>query len=259
MRTWILGVPFDAVPAGEAVARIEAMLGDGKQHHVMTPNSEMAVAAARDPAFRALLAGGELNLPDSVGVVWMSRLTRTSLPARVTGVDTVTALCGRLTEEHTVFLLGAAPGVADRAAAELHARNPRLTVAGTFTGSPRDADAEDIVRRINAAAPRLLLVAYGAPAQDLWIAKHIAQLPSVRVAMGVGGTFDFLAGERRRAPAAFQSLGLEWAWRLWQEPRRIGRICTAVIAFPLLALGWRLRHGDAPSTPRTTPSGPSAA
>jgi N-acetylglucosaminyldiphosphoundecaprenol N-acetyl-beta-D-mannosaminyltransferase len=235
-RVAILGVNIDAITMADALARLRALLQDGGHHHVMTPNSEMLVAAARDPSFREILHATSLNLPDGVGLLWMARWRGQRLPQRVAGVDVVTRLLADLDEHCGVFLLGAAPGIADRAAAEVRRRNPRLRIVGTHGGSPHDADAQDIIERIRAAAPALLLVAYGAPAQDRWIRKHLHQLPSVRVAMGVGGTFDFLAGVQRRAPALLRTMGLEWAWRLAREPQRWKRILTATVVFPWMVM-----------------------
>lgn len=103
-------------------------------------------------------------------------------------------------------------------------------------GSPREVDAQEIVDRVNASGAKLLLVAYGAPTQDLWIAKHLSQMPTVRVAMGVGGTFDFLSGNVQRAPRFMRSIGMEWLWRVILQPWRIKRIWTAVVTFPVLVL-----------------------
>jgi len=236
LRVTLLGIPIDPVTRTEALAMLRGFLREEKQRHVMTPNNEMLVEAAHREDFRQLLNNTALNIPDSTGLLWMARLTGQKLPERVTGVDTVTALCGSLTEDSPVFLLGAQLGIAETAAAALLKNNPRLKVVGCFAGSPREADAAAIVQMIRAAAPHLLLVAFGAPAQDFWIAKYLKQLPSVRVAMGIGGTFDFLAGKAKRAPAFMRSLGLEWLWRLIREPKRIGRIWRAVVIFPLLVL-----------------------
>lgn len=235
-RISLLGVPIDAMTRIEAIGRIRLLLTEGGQHHVTTPNSEMLVAATHNPAFLSLLNETTLNIPDAIGLVWMARIMGKQLPERVTGVDTVTALCRELAESTPIFLLGGSEGVAERAAEALRRENPHVNVVGCFAGSPRFADAPRILQRINAAAPHLLLVAYGAPAQDLWIAEHLKNLPSVRVAMGVGGTLDFLAGVRVRAPQWMQQCGLEWLWRLLREPRRCKRIWNAVIVFPLLVL-----------------------
>jgi len=235
-RVSLLGSLIDAVTRQETLEMLQEFLREDRQRHVMTPNNEMLVEAAHHENFRQLLNGTDLNIPDSTGLLWMARLTGQRLPERVTGVDTVTALCGSLTEETPIFLLGAKPGIAETAAQNLMSRNPRLRVVGCFTGSPREEDAPAIVQMIRAAAPHLLLVAFGAPAQDLWIARHLKEFPSVRVAIGIGGTFDFLAGVRKRAPVWMQKTGLEWLWRLIREPRRIGRIWRAVVVFPVLVL-----------------------
>ena len=202
----------------------------------MTPNNEMLVESGRNPAFRSVLQGSALNLPDSQGILFAARWTGQFLPERVPGVDAVQSLCAQLDESSPVFLLGAAEGVAEQAAAALLRKNPRLRITGIFSGSPQHHDAADIVARINHAQPHLLLVAFGAPAQDLWIAEHLREMPSVRVAMGVGGTFDFIAGIRTRAPRLFQRLGLEWLWRFIQEPSRWRRMWRAVAVFPFLVL-----------------------
>lgn len=235
-RIALLGIPIDAVTRAQAVERLQVMLVSQTQHHVMTPNSEMLVAAQKDGHFRQVLKRSDLNLPDSQGIVWMAAYTGQVIPERVTGVDTVIAFCTTLTEADSIFLLGAAPGVAESAAVALVHRNPRLKIAGAFSGSPRESDALSIVEQINAASPRILFVAYGAPVQDMWISKHLKDLPSVRIAMGVGGTFDFLAGVKKRAPYLLQRLGCEWLWRLVREPRRLPRILNAVLVFPWLVI-----------------------
>lgn len=235
-RVRLLGVPIDPVTASHAILRLKEFFVDGKQHHVMTPNSEMLVAASKDEPFRSLLNRTDLNIPDSQGLLYAARWTGQHLPERVTGVDTVQAFCTTLGKDIPVFLLGAAPGIAEAAADALKRQNPGLNVTGTFAGSPRDEDVSDILQRITMSGAKVLFVAYGAPKQDMWIDKHLKELPSVKIAMGVGGTFDFLAGVQKRAPSLFRSLGLEWLWRVVREPKRIGRIVTAVILFPLLVL-----------------------
>ena len=200
----------------------------------MTPNAEMLVESTRNPRFKEVLLQSALNLPDSIGLLHMARWTGQKLPERVTGVDTVIRLCSAFDESHPVFLLGAAPGIAKKAAETLRIQNPHLRIVGTLAGSPSAEDAAEIIRNINASNPHLLLVAFGAPRQDLWIRDHLGEMPSVRVAMGVGGTLDFLTGVQKRAPIPFQVLGLEWLWRVIREPRRIGMIWRAVMVFPWL-------------------------
>ncbi|MFA6523306.1 MAG: WecB/TagA/CpsF family glycosyltransferase [Candidatus Peribacteraceae bacterium] len=232
----LLGIPIDAVTMDQAVSRILHLLESHRQHHVATPNSEMLVEASENEVFRRVLQTTSLNIPDGAGLLFAARFTGTRLPERVTGVDTFQHLCLVLTGEHPVFLLGARPGVAEKAAEILKSQNPRLKIAGTFAGSPKETDTREAIARINASNAAFLFVAYGSPAQELWIAKHLPSLTSVRVAMGVGGSFDFVTGVQKRAPVVFQKLRLEWLWRLIREPRRWRRIWNAVVVFPLMIL-----------------------
>lgn len=220
------------VKEGENPANAKASAG----RHVMTPNAEMLVESVRNPEFARVLRSADLNLPDSQGLVWMARLTGQALPERVTGADTVQALCRQLHDGVRVFLLGAAPGVAEKAALALRTMNPELNIVMTMSGSPKECDAEKILSAVNDIRPHLLLVAFGAPQQDIWINRHLQDMPSVKVAMGVGGTFDFLAGEKKRAPLFLQKIGLEWAWRFAQEPSRWKRMWNAVVVFPFFVL-----------------------
>ncbi len=235
-RITLLGIPIDAITRAQALERLQTMLRSEKQYHVMTPNSEMLVAAQKDPAFREVLLRSDLNLPDSQGILSMGAYTGQKVPERLTGIDTLISLCEILTEADSVFLLGAAPGIAEQAAIALIAKNPHLHIAGTFAGTPADTFAPTIIEQVNAVHPDVLFVAYGAPQQDLWISTYLKDMPSVRIAMGVGGAFDFLSGKRKRAPVFLQKMGLEWLWRLVQEPSRFPRIFTAVIVFPWLVL-----------------------
>lgn len=235
-RVHLLCIPVDALTMQEALTVIHGFLGDSRGHHIMTPNNEMLVESTKNLAFRTILQGSALNLPDSQGILFAARWTGQKLPERVTGVDTVQVLCQILDERHPVFLLGAGEGIAEKASAVLQSRNPRLKVVGTFSGNPRPEYSQDIINAINASQPHLLLVAFGSPAQDLWINEHLSQMPSVRVAMGVGGTFDFIAGVRKRAPSFMRSLGLEWLWRFVQEPSRWRRMWRAVVVFPWLII-----------------------
>ena len=201
----------------------------------MTPNSEMIVEAQKHPEFLHVVQSTSLNLPDSIGVKWMARLKGQYIPERVTGVDTVTKLCAELRDTR-VFLLGAAEGVAESARDTLVRANPHLNIVGTYAGSPSEDDEEHIIDLINAANPQILFVAFGSPAQDLWIARNLQKMSSVNVAMGVGGTLDFLAVSQVRAPGVMQRLGLEWLWRLCKQPQRLPRIVRAVVVFPYLVL-----------------------
>jgi N-acetylglucosaminyldiphosphoundecaprenol N-acetyl-beta-D-mannosaminyltransferase len=208
----------------------------GVARQVVTLNPEMVVMAQRDPVFAALIQRADLVTADGVGLLWAARLRGERLPERVTGVDLLVALAALAAGAgYRLFLLGGAPGVAEAAGQALHARFPGLPLAGTYTGSPGEADDEEALRRIHAARPDLLFVAYGAPAQERWIARHREALGGV-VAVGVGGALDFLAGRVPRAPAWMRTRGLEWLYRLWREPWRWRRM-VALPRFAALA-GW---------------------
>jgi N-acetylglucosaminyldiphosphoundecaprenol N-acetyl-beta-D-mannosaminyltransferase len=244
-RIYILGVGIDPVSRVQALEMLLGFLEDDAQRHVMTPNSEMIVEAQHHSQFFTLLNRSALNLPDSAGLLWAARRLGKEIPERVPGVDIVGDLCGALSSEHPVFFLGAREGVAQKAAAALKARNPNLTIAGCHGGSPSESDAAAIIEMINQSDARVLFVAYGAPKQDVWIDRYLKDMPKICIAMGVGGTFDFLAGTQKRAPQWIGKSGLEWAWRFTHEPSRYKRMWNAVIRFPLLVLLAKHRRGAA--------------
>lgn len=230
----LLGVPIDVVDLPGAVERVAELMASGGAQQVVTVNPEFLVAARCRPAFAAVLRRAALATPDGIGVVLAARLRGVRLAGRVTGSDLLPLLARRAAAAGwRLFLLGAPPGVAERAAAALREQAPGLVVAGCFAGSPSQAEEPAILERLRAARPDLLLVAYGAPAQDLWLARNLARTPA-RVGIGVGGAFDFLAGAKPRAPAVLRRAGLEWLYRLWREPWRARRILAAVPVFTLL-------------------------
>jgi len=233
---FILGVRVDAVTMRQTLAWIEAAVAERQPRQICTANPEFIMTARRDPEFRQVLNRADLVLPDGVGLLWAARQRGRRLPERVAGSDLIYRLA-ELAGQHgwRVYFLGAAEGVARAAAERLQSRCPGLVIAGAFAGDPSPASAPAQVSAIQAARPDVLLVAYGAPAQDKWIARHKDAL-GVPVSVGVGGSFDFVAGVVRRAPGWAQRLGLEWLHRLWQQPWRARRIFNAVIAFPLAVL-----------------------
>ena len=217
-RVDVLGVAFDRVDLRSAARWILERLESGERTFVITANPEFVMLARRDDEVANVARVADLVVPDGTGVAVGSAILGRAL-ARVPGrvlVDTlVPALAAR---GRSLFLLGAAPGVAERAADALREREPELRIAGCYSGSP-DHDG-DTVSRVRAVAPDVLLVAYGMPKQELWIARSLASLPSVKLAIGVGGVFDQLAGVQKVAPGIVHRLGLEWLWRLAREPWR---------------------------------------
>lgn len=237
----ILGVAVDDVTEDEVLALAEAMLRAGGPHQICTVNPEFVMEARRNPAFAAVLAAADLRTPDGFGLLLAARYLGTPLRGRVTGVALSNRLAALAAERgYRLFLLGAAPGVAEDAAAALQARHPGLVVAGCFAGTPQPRHEPFLRQLIAAARPDILLVAYGHPRQDLWIARN-QPLIQVPLAIGVGGVFDYLAGRVPLAPAWMRQLGIEWLFRLLRQPRRLPRIIDAVPRFMWAVV----RHGRA--------------
>jgi N-acetylglucosaminyldiphosphoundecaprenol N-acetyl-beta-D-mannosaminyltransferase len=232
----MLGVAIDDVTEDEAIERVVGFLAAGGPHQLATVNPEFVMEARRNPAFRAALAAADLATPDGFGLLLVAKLRGMPLRGRVTGVE----LAERIAAEGArrgwrLFLLGAAPGVAERAAATLCGRYPQLLIAGCYAGSPHPEDDAHVCALVAAAQPDVLLVAYGHPAQELWIARNQPKL-HVPLALGVGGVLDYLAGVVPRAPRWVRRLGLEWLYRLVRQPWRWRRILTAVPWFLWTAL-----------------------
>ncbi len=234
----LLGIPVHAVTMADTLALVEGYMAEPRLHQIATVNPEFVMAAQSDAEFRRVLEQADLCLPDGVGLLYAARRYGRRLPERVPGSELVYRLAGRAAARGwPLFLLGAAPGVADEAAGVLCGLYPNLCVAGTYAGSPDPAENEAIVRHVNDSGAALLFVAYGAPKQDKWIARNRAALPAVRVAIGVGGSLDFVTGRAVRAPRWMQRLGLEWLHRLIREPWRWRRM----MALPRFA--WRVWRG----------------
>jgi len=220
----VLGVRVDCIDMEGALARIEAFVDGGGSHQVATVNPEFVMRAGQDAEFARVLEAADLCLADGSGVVWAARRQGCALSGPVTGTDLVpplAALCAR--RQFRLFLLGAAPGVAEDLAQRLRAAHPGLQVAA-HSGSPEPSADAETVRRIAAEQPQVLMIAYGAPKQEMWIDRVSGSLSGVSVAIGVGGAFDFLTGRVPRAPLWMRRAGLEWLFRLSRQPWRIRRM-----------------------------------
>jgi N-acetylglucosaminyldiphosphoundecaprenol N-acetyl-beta-D-mannosaminyltransferase len=241
----VLGVEVDAVTLGQAVAMVGEAVDSRRGHggptfQVATVNPEFVMHARRDREFREILRDASLRTPDGAGLMLASRILGRPLPERVAGVELVQALARAAAGRgDRLFLLGAAPGVAEQAAARLLALAPGLRVAGTFAGDATEAGDTEALARIRAAEPDIILVAYGAPAQERWARRNL-DVSGAAVAIGVGGTFDYLAGRVRRAPALMRKMGLEWLFRLGRQPWRARRMAVLPV-FLALVVQQRLR------------------
>ena len=239
-RTEILGVEFDNVTLDEAADRAIALMDQDGPHLVATPNPEIVQLARRDPEFGRVLSDADLVIPDGVGVVYAAKILGRPLKGRVPGIEFAAALMARMAGKgKRLFLLGAKPGVAELAAANLAVEYPGLVVCGTHDGYfQEDAPVAEKIRRARAD---VVFVCLGAPKQEMWIARNGADT-GARLLVGLGGSLDVFAGQVKRAPKAFQKLGLEWFYRLCRQPSRIGRMAKLPL-FLVSAAGERLQAG----------------
>ncbi|UUO08000.1 WecB/TagA/CpsF family glycosyltransferase [Blastopirellula sp. J2-11] len=244
-RVKLFGVEIDALRMTEAVRQIWRQIDspNATTEYVVTPNVDHAVLLQGNPQLQAAYEHARWVLADGWPVVWASRLLRQPLPERVTGSDLVPAMFSAATETKplSVFLLGAAAGVGQRAAENIEQRWPNVTVSGVYSpplGFEYDeAENDRIIEMINAATPQLLIIGLGAPKQELWIARHRGRLQT-KAAICAGATIDFLAGEKQRAPRWMQQSGLEWLHRMLVDPRRlVKRYVRDAVVFPTLV--WR--------------------
>ncbi|MCY4110263.1 MAG: WecB/TagA/CpsF family glycosyltransferase [Chloroflexi bacterium] len=241
----LMGIPISTVRSGEAMAWIAAWAESANTRTVYTVNPEFIMRARRDPAFRQVLERSDMNVPDGIGVVAAARLSRLPITERVAGVDLVQTICEQGSFRGLrIFLLGGAPGVADDAAARLEAALPGLRIAGCSSASSDPQFDEATVAEINAAKTQILLVAFGAPSQELWIERNLERL-RCGVAMGVGGTLDYLSGRITRAPRLVGDIGLEWAFRLAVQPHRWRRMAV-LPGFTLLSFKEAIRRCGRP-------------
>jgi N-acetylglucosaminyldiphosphoundecaprenol N-acetyl-beta-D-mannosaminyltransferase len=261
----LFGFPIARLDYPEVLDRIAFRLRGDRAFFFVTLNPEMILESKRNPHFHSVLNQADVLTPDGTGILWaaayLERPFRRAMPARllqiigslllipfhhrgsygplrrrVTGADLLPCAMRRAAEEGwKVFFLGAAPGVAMKAADYFRRLYPTLEIAGAYAGTPDPAEDHLIREKINASGAQLLFVAYGCPRQEVWIARNLPYLRSVKVAVGIGGSFDFYAGRIRRAPRVFRLLGLEWLWRLMREPSRFNRICNATLRFIRLA------------------------
>jgi N-acetylglucosaminyldiphosphoundecaprenol N-acetyl-beta-D-mannosaminyltransferase len=240
----ILDIEIDVVTLPEAVAMIAAAIDARRGHggpvfQVATVNPEFVMLARSDQDFRRILQSVSLRVPDGVGLNIAARILGLERPGRVPGVELVDALSVSAARRgDSIFLLGGAPGVAEAAGARLVRDHPGLKIAGTHTGPPDESGDADSLAAVRESGAGILLVAYGAPQQERWLARNLE--PSGATAgIGVGGTFDYLGGRVRRAPAWMRRAGLEWLFRLLRQPWRARRQ-LALPRFILAVLRQRL-------------------
>ncbi|PIC56136.1 glycosyltransferase [Sporosarcina sp. P12(2017)] len=221
MKEEILGVSVNTENYDELIPKVFENIEEGKKSLIVAINPEKLMKAKEDPELKALLNRAEFQIPDGIGVILASKLKKGQIRSRVTGIDMMDRVVQEAaTRGKRIFLYGAKPGVAEEAAAKLQVMHPNIQIAGVQHGYEKDVQV--ILDTINEAQPDILFVAMGSPKQEQWIEQYRDQLHPV-VFQGVGGSFDVLAGNIKRAPAVFQKAGAEWLYRLLLEPSRIKR------------------------------------
>lgn len=241
-RTRFLGVPLDLLDMERTVAAIAERVERGEAGAHLGVNAANLVAARDDPAYLADLAAADFITADGQSVVWGARLLNIHVPERVTGIDLMTALLEEArVREWGVFLLGARAHVVDRLARSL--ASDGIRVAGARDGYFDETQMPDVAEQVRASGAQLLFVGTPSPQKERFIIHH-ARPSGVPFAIGVGGSFDVLAGELRRAPRMMQRAGLEWVFRLVQEPTRLfARYATTNTRFVLLLIREGIRRG----------------
>ena len=217
-------MPVDPVTQSAAVDWVAQAIAEGRSRLLISVNPERIMQAQRDPRFAAILRGADLALADGVGVTWAARRLGHPLPGRVAGVDFIQALAARGAKEGwRFFFLGGAPGVAQATAEVLRERFPGFVLAGAGAGSPDPSNDGHTVTAVRASRAQLVFLAYGAGAEEEWLARNL-RASGATIGMGIGGAFDFIAGRTKRAPRWMRDRGLEWLYRLGRQPWRWRRM-----------------------------------
>ncbi|MBT2685999.1 WecB/TagA/CpsF family glycosyltransferase [Bacillus sp. ISL-37] len=218
MKEMLLGVPVSTFTYRQLIDQLFNRMDEGKKSFIVAINPEKIMKAQKDLALLKLLNTADYQIPDGVGLIIASILKGGKLRRRVTGIDMMMTLCQAAADRNKrVFLYGGKPGVAEQAKAGLEELYPEIVITGVMDGYVKDQEL--ITKTINEASPDIVFVALGSPTQEYWIVNNMNHL-SAKVFQGVGGSFDVISGRVKRAPAFFQTIGLEWLYRLMKEPKR---------------------------------------
>ena len=228
-RYKIFDIPIDNVSMVEALETAKNILAKGEQRKIFTINPEILLLGRKDQNYRKILQSVDLALPDGIGLVWLGRIFGIPFKERVTGTDFMENLAGMAEQEDkSIFLLGGENGASEKTTKTLKKKFPNLKIAGFLEYQNQWQNYEQIFRA------DILFVALGAPKQEIWIYDNLPKLPNIKIAVGIGGAFDFISGKIPRAPKLLREIGLEWMWRLIMEPKkRWKRALNAVIIFPI--------------------------
>ncbi len=229
----ILGVPVHPMTMAEAVEELEARLLNKQQTFVVTANAEIIMMCQEDASYNRIISSeADIVLPDGAGAVWAGRHLGYKVPERVAGFDLYCKLMAlSAAKGYKAYFFGGSPGIAETAQAKIESMYPGAQVVGCRNGYLSEADEAGIIDSINQSGAEMLFAALGAPKQEKWLLAHRSELKP-RILMGIGGSFDVLAGKMERAPKWMQDASLEWAFRLYKQPGR----CIRMLALPKFAL-----------------------
>ena len=244
MKLKILGVNIDKISLSETLNSISGLITGQSQHLIATVNPEFIVEAQKNSEFATVLNSATINTCDGAGLQWAARFLYGENIPRVTGVDLVQELLKSKTGNYKIFLLGGAEGVA----AGLRQKYPENIVGAESGGKLNKIvkpwvleNNDNIIEKINESGANIILVAFGQVKQEIWILGNLPLIPSVKVGIGIGGTFDYLTGKVKRPPAWMRRAGLEWLYRLVMMPERAGRIYNATVKFAWLILNEKFK------------------
>jgi len=243
----IFGTEINKINYSETLKKIEEFVDGQEQHYIVTPNPEILLKASRDVYYRGILNNADLSLPDGFGLILGSWFLGDPIYHRVTGIDLTYKIAQLASNKgYKLFLLGGQKNAVNIAKTKLELKYKELNIVGAEEGlkdvtNINPSKNNQIIEKIKTSQAQILLVAYGAPFQEKWIYENLKKMPNIKVAMGIGGTFDFISKKILRAPRFFRKLGLEWLWRLFMEPHRINRIMNATLKYSISLLKWK-RH-----------------
>ncbi|MCX6806780.1 MAG: WecB/TagA/CpsF family glycosyltransferase [Candidatus Berkelbacteria bacterium] len=231
----ILDIKVDHLNYNQTLDQIQKFILSKKPHQIVTVNPEFIISAQKDMEIKKILNSADLTTPDGIGIIWASKILKNPLEQRITGTDLVWKI-SELAHQHkySIYFVGAKEGIAKKTSENLKAKYTNLKVAGAESSSPQD---NELVERIRKTKPDILFVAFGHPKQERWIFQNKNML-NVPVMIGVGGAFDYISGQIKRAPSWIRNIGFEWLYRLIKEPKRIKRqiMLPKFVALVLLSL-----------------------
>jgi len=223
-KTSILDIKLDNLTTDQVIEKIREFLNSDKQHYIVLPYSEFIVRAQKDEEFKRILNESDLSICESKGLLIVARFLGQNLQENIYGVDLIRRISDSVQcSNNNIFLLGGTDNVLEETKRKL-----KGNIVGTENGYQ---DLGVVINTINKVKPNILFVGLGSPMQEKWIYYNLDKMPSVKVAIGVGGAFDFISGKIKRAPKFLQKNGLEWLWRFILQPKRVNRIYNATIKF----------------------------